>query len=522
MSSFVGSSAADSLEAVPVRGHRAEVRIVEASSVAQLGADAVMVPLFAHSEGSDSSYANGADSFSIGALPSELSIDDAALLQALNAVNASGRRGSTTVVPAPQGAAVARVVTVGLGSEDLKPAQVSDVIAEAVRNLRGVSTLAVATGDLDVEAALLGAGLGSYFYDGLKNSPSNPSPVRQVAAIIEASDDSTDAALKRASILIDSICLARDLVNSPSNALYPEKYALFAAEQAREAGCEVEVLDYEQLVEQGFGGIVGVGRGSARKPRLVRISWKPEAAKKHVALVGKGITFDTGGISIKPSANMQAMISDMGGSAAMIASTIAAARLGLKVQVTATIPMAENMPSGDSYRPGDTLVQYGGKTVEIVNTDAEGRLILADAIARACEDNPDYLIETATLTGSALVALGRRTAGVMGEETFRDRIAEIGREVGEPAWAMPITEEIAEGMKSKVADLVNSGSRWGGMMAAGFFLGEFVSEGTPWAHIDVAGPAWNEASPYGVNPARATGAPVRTVVAAIEELESAT
>lgn len=161
MSSFVGSSAADSLEAVPVRGHRAEVKIVEASSVAQLGADAVMVPLFAHSEGSDSSYANGADSFSIGALPSELSIDDAALLQALNAVNASGRRGSTTAVPAPQGAAVARVVTVGLGSEDLKPAQVSDVIAEAVRNLRGVSTLAVATGDLDVEAALLGAGLGS-------------------------------------------------------------------------------------------------------------------------------------------------------------------------------------------------------------------------------------------------------------------------------------------------------------------------------------------------------------------------
>lgn len=267
---------------------------------------------------------------------------------------------------------------------------------------------------------------------------------------------------------------------------------------------------------------MGVGRGSARKPRLVRISWKPEAAKKHVALVGKGITFDTGGISIKPGANMQAMISDMGGSAAMIASVIAAARLGVHTRVTATIPMAENMPSGDAYRPGDTLVQYGGKTVEIVNTDAEGRLILADAIARACEDNPDYLIETATLTGAALVALGRRTGGVMGEDSFRDRIAEIGREVGEPAWAMPIPDEVAEGMKSKVADLVNAGARWGGMLAAGFFLGEFVSEGTPWAHIDVAGPAWNEASPYGVNPARATGAPVRTVVAAIEELGSAT
>jgi probable cytosol aminopeptidase len=236
-----------------------------------------------------------------------------------------------------------------------------------------------------------------------------------------------------------------------------------------------------------------------------------------VALVGKGITFDTGGVSIKPAANMDQMISDMGGSAAVLATIIAAARLKLNVKVTATIPMAENMPGGNSYRPGDVITHYGGTTSEILNTDAEGRLILADAIARASEDNPDYLIETATLTGAQMVALGLRTAGVMGSDAFRDRVAETGRSVGEQAWAMPIPEEMSTAMSSPVADLRNADpSRWGGMLSAGYYLGNFVGEGIEWVHIDIAGPSFNTGGAHGYTPARATGAPVRTLIAVLE------
>lgn len=216
---------------------------------------------------------------------------------------------------------------------------------------------------------------------------------------------------------------------------------------------------------------------------------------------------------------MDNMISDMGGSAAVIAAVIAAARLKLAVNVTATVPMAENMPDGKAYRPGDVITQYGGKTVEIINTDAEGRLVLADAIVRACEDKPDYLIEMATLTGAQLIALGARTTGVMGSDDFRDRIAELGRGVGEPAWAMPIPEEMSEEMSSPVADLRNTGtSRFGGMMQAGYFLSEFVAKGPQWAHLDIAGPSYNTAGAFGYVPQRATGAPVRTIVAALQDI----
>ena len=271
--------------------------------------------------------------------------------------------------------------------------------------------------------------------------------------------------------------------------------------------------------EQGFGGIVAVGQGSTRGPRLIRISYTPEQLDDAptVALVGKGVTFDTGGVSIKPAANMDQMISDMGGSAAVLATIIAAARLKLNVKVTATIPMAENMPGGNSYRPGDVITHYGGTTSEILNTDAEGRLILADAIARASEDNPDYLIETATLTGAQMVALGLRTAGVMGSDAFRDRVAETGRSVGEQAWAMPIPEEMSTAMSSPVADLRNADpSRWGGMLSAGYYLGNFVGEGIEWVHIDIAGPSFNTGGAHGYTPARATGAPVRTLIAVLE------
>ncbi|MGA9870409.1 MAG: leucyl aminopeptidase, partial [Rhodococcus sp. (in: high G+C Gram-positive bacteria)] len=255
-------------------------------------------------------------------------------------------------------------------------------------------------------------------------------------------------------------------------------------------------------------------------PRLVRLTHSGGKRKaKKIALVGKGITFDTGGISIKPAAGMENMTSDMAGAAAVIATVILAAKVDLPLDVVATVPMAENMPSGTAQRPGDVLTQYGGITVEVINTDAEGRLVLADAIVRACEDEPDYLIDTATLTGAQVVALGNRTPGVMGTDEFRDRVAEISQAVGEGGWPMPLPKEIRKELDSKVADLANvTNGRAGGMLAAALFLKEFVAEGVEWAHIDVAGPAYNTGGPFGYTGKGGTGVPVRTMFAVLEDI----
>jgi leucyl aminopeptidase len=213
------------------------------------------------------------------------------------------------------------------------------------------------------------------------------------------------------------------------------------------------------------------------------------------------------------------MTSDMGGAAAVIVTTLLAAQLELPVAVTATVPMAENMPSATAYRPGDVLRMYGGKTVEVLNTDAEGRLILADAIARAAEDEPDYLVETSTLTGAQQVALGLRTAGVMGSDEFRDRVAEHARATGEDGWAMPLPAHMRSELDSRVADIANvTGSRWGGMLVAGTFLREFVPDGLPWAHIDIAGPSFHTGGPYGYTVKGGTGVPVRTMFAVLQDI----
>ena len=252
----------------------------------------------------------------------------------------------------------------------------------------------------------------------------------------------------------------------------------------------------------------------------MRLRWSGgPAPRASVARVGKGVTFDTGGISIKPAAHMDHMTSDMSGAAAVIATTVLAATLELPVAVTATVPMAENMPSATAYRPGDVLRMYGGRTVEVLNTDAEGRLILADAIVRAGEDGPDYLVETSTLTGAQLVALGTRTAGVMGSDLFRDRVAVLGREVGEDAWAMPFPAHLRGELDSRLADIANvTGHRNGGMLAAGIFLREFVPDGLAWAHIDIAGPAFHTGGPYGYTAKGGTGVPVRTLAAVLTDI----
>ena len=441
------------------------------------------------------------------------------LLEALVAVGAKGTANEVTRVVVDG----TLVIAYGLGdANDIDDEAVRRAVGAATRTLNGVEKAAISA-EFGVQPVVEGLLLGGYVYNGLKSTANTLDDDNTDAELPQTTEvtvvGADEKAFEQAVIVAESVNLARDLVNTPSNFLYPESYAAVMGEVASAAGLDIEVLDDKALEDQGFGGILSVGRGSARTPRLVHLTWAPSGATKKVALVGKGITFDTGGISLKPGSGMEDMISDMGGSAAQLGVIAAAARLELPVRIDAWLPLAENMPSGTATRPGDVITHYGGITSEVINTDAEGRLVLADAIARACEDNPDYLIETATLTGAQLVALGNRTSGVMGSDDLRDLIAETGRAVGEQAWAMPLLEEQEDEPKSPTADIRNThNARTGGMLFAGLYLSRFVPENVEWAHIDIAGPAWNGGGAWGYTPKRATGAPVRTILEALNRL----
>ncbi len=335
------------------------------------------------------------------------------------------------------------------------------------------------------------------------------------------------AAQAEVEALVGGVCYARDLVNTPPNLLFPESFADDVVSRAAQAGVEVEVWDPERLGEEGCGGIIGVGQGSARGPRLVTLRYTPAGASKHLALVGKGITFDSGGLCLKPGASMVTMKMDMGGAAACAAATLAIAELGLPVQVTAYLCLAENMTGDLAQRPGDVVTMRGGRTVEIINTDAEGRLVMADGLALATEQQPDAIVDVATLTGACIVALGERTMGVMGnDDELRDTLVRLGTESGDTAWALPMPEEIRPTLDSPVADLKHTGERSAGAMVAATFLQEFVGtrgEGEqarpiPWAHLDIAGPAFNEKSAWGYHPKGGTGAGVRPLVALARSL----
>lgn len=452
-------------------------------------------------------------------------LDDAtaaAVLAAARSMAVETRVGAVTRIPQIAELPEDGALIVGLGDDaDIAADTVRRAAGAASRALTGVRRAASTLGTLDVATATEGAILGGHVYRGLKTDApkADKAPVGAIEIVIPDASPSKRAAFDRAVALAESVVIARDLVNTPPSHLYPETFAARARELGERAGLEVEVLDEERLAAEGYGGILAVGRGSSRPPRLVRLVHRADADAPTVALVGKGVTFDTGGISIKPAAGMDAMTSDMGGAAAVIAATVLAARLGVGVNVIATVPMAENMPSSTAYRPGDVITQYGGTTVEVLNTDAEGRLILADAIVRACEDSPGYLIDTATLTGAQLVALGKHTPGVMGTPGFRDRVAATSRAVGENGWAMPLPEELREGLESRVADLTNVGpDRWGGMLLAAVFLREFVADDIEWAHIDIAGPAYNDGKARDHIGRGGTGVPVRTLIAVIEEI----
>jgi len=450
-------------------------------------------------------------------------------LRALEATGASEQVHRLVVPSLP----VASVLTVGLGKPQSEwPADtIRRAAGVAARSLGGaevvITTLAALPGEDVCSAAVEGLILGAYRFTAFRSDKTAPKDKGLgKITMLTASKDAKKHAAHGAAVAA-AVAIARDLVNTPPSHLFPAEFAKRAKALGESAGLEVEVLDDKALHKGGYGGVIGVGQGSSRPPRLVRLihrgsqlaKGKKGKAGKRVALVGKGVTFDTGGISIKPAASMHYMTSDMAGAAAVIATVSLAAQLQLPIDVIATVPMAENMPSATAQRPGDVLTQYGGTTVEVLNTDAEGRLILADAIVRACEDNPDYLIETSTLTGAQTVALGARIPGVMGSDEFRDRVATISQRVGENGWPMPLPDELKEDLKSTVADLANvSGQRFAGMLVAGVYLREFVADGVSWAHIDVAGPAYNTGSPWGYTPKGATGVPTRTMFAVLTDI----
>ncbi|WP_094289255.1 leucyl aminopeptidase [Mycobacterium lehmannii] len=468
---------------------------------------------------------NGDDDSEVKVVPNP-SLHAAAVAEiesALAALNAKGGCEQVTRVVAPS-LPVGSVLAVGLGKRrDGYPADVIRRAAGvAARSLNGTESVLTTLSGVGLAAAVEGLILGAYRFSDFRSDKTAPKDagLREITALTSDTKSTTKAAAQRAADIATAVATARDFVNTPPSHLFPDEFARRAKALGEAVGLSVEVLDEKALEKAGYGGIIGVGKGSSRPPRLVRLSHKGAKRKgKRVALVGKGITFDTGGISIKPAANMHHMTSDMGGAAAVIATVVLAAKQKLPIDVIATVPMAENMPSATAQRPGDVLTQYGGITVEVLNTDAEGRLILADAIVRAGEDKPDYLIETSTLTGAQTVALGARTPGVMGSDEFRDRVATISQSVGENAWAMPLPEELKDDLKSTVADLANvSGSRYAGMLVAGTYLREFVPDGVQWAHIDIAGPAYNTGGPWGYTGKGGTGVPTRTMFAVLEDI----
>ncbi|HEX7806425.1 MAG TPA: leucyl aminopeptidase [Cellulomonas sp.] len=396
----------------------------------------------------------------------------------------------------------------------------------ATRELAGTSSVALAlpAGHLtELTAVVEGALLGAYTFTRYRNADqaATSAPVPSIEVVTPLSRQSSAvSAVTRAEVVAGAVHATRDLVNTAPNDLYPAAFADAAKAAVKESGLragtvKVTVLDEKALVAGGYGGLVGVGQGSVRGPRLVKVAYSPSRPAAKVALVGKGITFDSGGISIKPAAGMDAMKSDMSGAAAVLHTVLAAARLGLPVAVTGWLCLAENMPSGTAQRPSDVITIRGGKTVEVLNTDAEGRLVLADGLVAAIEEKPDVVLDIATLTGAQTVALGNRVSAVMGTDGARAEVVASAEASGELFWPMPLPADLKGGLKSKVADLANIGERFGGMLLAGLFLQEFVGT-TPWAHLDIAGPAFNEKAAHGYTPIGGTGVGVRTMLAFLE------
>lgn len=443
----------------------------------------------------------------------------------LAAVGATGKADELVRIPTLDGSR-ASVALVGIGA-DVSATTARQAAGAAVRQLTGTASVALAFGlddEAHVHAMIEGASIAAYAFTNYRQKTASKvkAPVQSVT-VCTAAAVSADA-IERVRVVNEHVALVRDLTNRSGGDLYPQSFADAAIDAAKGAPVTVEVWDEKKLAAEGCGGIIGIGQGSSRQPRLVKVSYAPAGAKKHVGLVGKGITYDTGGISVKPADAMNGMQNDMGGAAVLLGVLLTAARLGLPVRLTAYLCMAENLISSTAIRVNDILTIRGGTTVEVMNTDAEGRLVMADGLVLASEENPDAIIDVATLTGAAIVSLGRRTVGVMGDTDLAHEIVAAGEQTGEPHWHMPLPAELRSQLDSRFADMTNlkPGNRDGGMLVAGIFLKEFIGKGAdgtpiPWAHLDIAGAAVNEGPAYGYLDAGATGVSVRTLLTAIEK-----
>jgi leucyl aminopeptidase len=453
-----------------------------------------------------------ADRFEAGDVPEPL---DHAFL---DGQGFTGKPGQTCVAPADHGGVV---VAIGLGVEREATAatyrRASAALARAAQRQGRVATdlldgLPEASDRPAVAQAVAeGIVLGAYRYNELK---SDPEPNRIVSLLLVGRGGKRmEAALERGRAIGEAVCLARDLVNQPGGTLTPTAFAARAAELAASGGFSAEVLDRAAIEDHKLGGLLGVNRGSDEEPRFVKLAWEPDRPRATVALVGKGITFDSGGLSLKTTDSMVGMKGDMAGAAAVLATFSALDAVRPPVRVLGFLPLTDNMPGGDATRVGDVLRIRNGTTVEVLNTDAEGRLVLADALSLAGEAEPDAIVDLATLTGACMVALGTGIAGLMGNHAgFADQVRAAADVAGEPVWPLPLPDDLRRQLDSEVADMKNVGAgRWGGALIAGLFLQRFVPDGTPWAHLDIAGPA-DAHEDDGESPKGGTGFGVRTLL----------
>jgi leucyl aminopeptidase len=441
----------------------------------------------------------------------------------LIALGASAKFESLIRVPGPNGSVFALI---GVGGEELDEDLLRELAAAASRHLQGFKEIVFdlpTSDDRDAASIVEGALLGTYKYQSVFERSTSASS--QLASIFVISEHKVSSSqLEHCRTVSRAVFKVRNLVNTPPNLLYPQSFAKIVESDTKDLAVKVTVMDEKALRDGGYGGILAVGQGSSRPPRLVKIEYNPKKANKHLALVGKGITFDTGGISIKPAASMVGMKYDMTGAATVYQAIVAIAELGLPVKVTSYLCLAENMPSGTATRPNDVIKIKNGKTVEVLNTDAEGRLVLADGLSAASEEKPDLIIDVATLTGAARVALGDRYSALMGTADAVSTIEAAAFDAGELVWHMPLPAELRARLDSDVADIANAkiGSTSAGMLLAGVFLREFVgvtkdgASGQPWAHLDIAGTANNESAAYGHTPKGATGVMLRTLLSVAE------
>lgn len=442
---------------------------------------------------------------------SNLKLAEREILQTLQDMGASGKADEIIKLP---GTATKILVFTGLGKRQAKyPSEtIRRASGIAAQNLHGLKS-AIFSINNDARAIAEGAALGSYTFTEFRGHSKKDQKAPLEEVYIDADGDSK--LLKEVETTMKWTCFTRDLVNMPPSYLNPKKFVELVSAAAKQVpGLKIKVWDERQLKAQGFGGLIGVGQGSANPPRLLHISYKPARAKRNLAYIGKGITFDSGGLALKPAAKMDEMKGDMTGAASVCGAILAIAELKLPIAIDAWAALAENMVSDTATRPSDIITIYGGKTVEVLNPDAEGRLVLADAIVKAQENKKlDAIIDVATLTGAKVVALGTRYSAVMtNNQQLCDQFLERTKITGEQFWQLPLPEELRPSLDTAVADIANIGERMGGALVAGLFLKEFINNELPWLHLDIAGVELNTGKAHGHTPVGATGVSVRSLI----------